>query len=86
MYKAFTEYARFNSIIGVRNVGELNRVVMEHKQADLINVAEALHEKALAHISDEITRRYKAGGARVILISGPRHRAKPQAQSALPYS
>ncbi len=71
MYKAFTEYARFNSIIGVRNVGELNRVVMEHKQADLINVAEALHEKALAHISDEITRRYKAGGARVILISGP---------------
>lgn len=71
MYRAFTEYARFNTIIGVRNVAELNHVVMEHKQADLINVAEALHEKALAHISDEITRRYNAGGARIVLISGP---------------
>lgn len=71
MYRAFTEYLRFNSIIGVRNVGELNHMVMEHKQADLINVAEALHEKAIARISDEITERYNAGGARIILISGP---------------
>jgi uridine kinase len=71
MYKAFTDYVHFNSIIGVANVGELNRVVDNRHTADLINVAEALHEKYIAHISDEITRRYNRGGARVVLIAGP---------------
>lgn len=71
MYRAFTDYLEFNNIVGVRDVGELNRVVEADRTADLINVAEALHEKALAHISDQITERYHRGGARIILISGP---------------
>lgn len=71
MYRAFTDYLRFNRIIGVGNVGELNTFILHHRVADLINVAEALHEKMLAHISDNITERYRRGGARVVLISGP---------------
>ena len=71
MYKAFTDYVNFNRIIGVCDVGGLNTCVMNRQTADLINVAEALHEKALAHISDEITRRYREGGARIVLIAGP---------------
>ena len=71
MYKAFTDYVEFNSIIGVSNVGELNKVVEARRTADLINVAEALHEKYIAKISDEITARYHAGGARLVLIAGP---------------
>lgn len=71
MYRAFTDYLRFNRIIGVGNVGELNTYILHHRVADLINVAEALHEKMLAHISDSITERYRRGGARVVLISGP---------------
>lgn len=71
MFRAFTDYQRFNEIIGVSTVGHLNMVVENHKEADLINVAEALHEKALARISDEITERYHKGGARIVLISGP---------------
>lgn len=79
MYRAFTDYVDFNHIVGVRNVGELNELNAaaaaekggHHRIADLINVAEALHEKALARISDEITRRYHEGGARIVLISGP---------------
>ena len=71
MYRAFTDYLRFNRIIGVGNVGELNTYILHHRVADLINVAEALHEKMLAHISDNITERYRRGGARVVLISGP---------------
>ncbi len=71
MYRAFTDYLKFNDIIGVRNVGELNHAVADHHAADLINVAEALHEKSIARISDEITRRYNEGGARIVLISGP---------------
>lgn len=71
MYQAFTDYLRFNSIIGVRNAGELNDFVSHKRVADLINTAEALHEKALARISDDITERYNSGGARIVLISGP---------------
>ena len=70
MYKAFTDYLRFNHIVGVSDVGELNTYVQHHRAADLINVAEALHEKALARISDDITARYRSGGARIVLISG----------------
>ena len=71
LFNAFTEYIEFNKIVGVQTVGGLNSVVSRRRSADLINVAEALHEKALAHISDEITRRYHQGGARVVLIAGP---------------
>lgn len=71
MYRAFTDYVAFNRIVGVRNVGELNEAVLRRKASDLVNVTEALHEKALARISDEITRRYREGGARVVLIAGP---------------
>ncbi|MDE7124979.1 MAG: nucleoside kinase [Muribaculaceae bacterium] len=71
MYKAFTEYVDFNHIVGVSNVGELNRHVLKHKAADLVNVSEALHEKYISRISDEITRRYHEGGARIVLIAGP---------------
>lgn len=71
MYRAFTDYKLFNRILGVSDVGELNRYILSHDPADVINVAEALHEKALARISDEITARYRRGGARIVLISGP---------------
>ena len=71
MYKAFTDYVQFNHIVGVSDVGELNTYVQHHRAADLINVSEALHEKALARISDDITARYHDGGARIVLISGP---------------
>lgn len=71
MYGAFTDYLEFNKIIGVSNVGELNEEVAKGNSEMLINVAEALHDKKLARISDEITRRYHEGGARVVLLAGP---------------
>lgn len=71
MHRAFTEHLAFNHIIGVQNVGELNEAVAHRRTADLINVAEALHDKKIASIADEITRRYHDGGARVVLIAGP---------------
>jgi len=71
MYRAFTDFVDFNHILGVSNVGQLNRAIERRKAPDLINVSEALHDKALARISDEITERYKQGGARIVLIAGP---------------
>lgn len=71
MYHAFTDYLAFNRVIGVANVGELN-IAIAHKEAPmLINVAEALHDKKIGRISDEIQSRYNEGGARVVLIAGP---------------
>ena len=71
MYRAFTDYVAFNRIAGVSTVGELNVTADSGRAADLVNVTEALHEKALARISDDITARYREGGARVVLIAGP---------------
>lgn len=71
MFEAFTDHLRFNHIVGVDTVGQLNTYVDRRRAADLINVTEALHEKALARISDDITRRYHEGGARIVLIAGP---------------
>lgn len=71
LFKAFTDYLKFNRIIRVSSVGELNKVVLSHKTADLINVAEAMHDKYLGRISDEILSRYKDGGARIVLLAGP---------------
>lgn len=67
MYMAFTEYMRFNRVIGVSDVGQLNRAVQQQRTAMLINVAEALHSKLLGRISDRIAER----GSRIVLIAGP---------------
>lgn len=71
MYEAFNENLRFNHIIGVSNVGQLNKAVLSDQTSRLINVAEALHDKKIAAIADEIARRYHEGGARVVLVAGP---------------
>lgn len=71
MYKAFTDYLKFNQVIKVANVGQLNEAVTARRASELINVAEAMHEKYLAKISDDIARRNSEGGARVVLIAGP---------------
>ncbi len=67
MFKAFTDYMHFNEVIKVRNVGELNMSVRERKVRDLINVAEAMHERQIARIADQIVER----GAKIVLLAGP---------------
>lgn len=71
MYEAFTDYLKFNHVIGVRNAGEQNLAVEEGRSTTLINVAEALHVKHIGIIADCITERFRRGGAKVVLIAGP---------------
>ncbi len=74
LFKAFTDYIKFNEIVGVSNVGMLNKVVDGKNRSDvdmLINVAETLHDKMIGRIADTIAERYRKGGARVVLIAGP---------------
>lgn len=71
MYNAFTDYIRFNRIVGVDDVGSLNKIVEDRQANMLINVAETLHDKKIGRIADQITERFHEGGARVVLIAGP---------------
>lgn len=71
MFHAFTEHLEFNRVIRVASVGELNRAVERHQSAQLINVAEAMHNKLIGRIADEILRRKQRGGASIIFIAGP---------------
>ncbi len=67
MFKAFTDYMHFNEVVGVRNVGQLNHAVRERRAGDLITVAEAMHERQIARIADEIVER----GAKIVMLAGP---------------
>lgn len=71
MFKAFTDYIKFNHVVGISDVGKLNRIVSDNQSSMLINVAEALHAKKIGNIADEIADRFHKGGARIVLISGP---------------
>ena len=63
MYEAYVDYLHFNHVIGIADVGQLNRAVEKSRSAELINVAEALHDKKIAAIADDITSRYRTGGS-----------------------
>ena len=83
LFQAFTDYINFNKIIRLGDVGELNRAIKAGYAPLLINVVEALHNKHFIQIADEITRRYKEGGARVVLIAGPSSSGKTTSSKRL---
>lgn len=83
MFKAFTRYVKFNDIIGLDDVGTLNKAIEKGWAPDIINVAEALHDKMFARIADDITERYNNGGARVVLIAGPSSSGKTTSSKRL---
>jgi len=58
-------------MLGVNNVGDLNAVIKQGGAAELIMVCEAMQEKHIARIASNIAEKYRAGGARIVLISGP---------------
>ena len=70
MFAAFDKQIEFQKILGLSNVGQLNKVIRKGRISDLVVVAEALQEKNIARIADEIAERYK-NGVRIVLVSGP---------------
>lgn len=72
MLEVFQEYHRWNQILGISTVGDLNVACNHGHATDLINVSEALQEKKIAQIADEITHRDQDGKrVKLVLISGP---------------
>ncbi len=68
LFSIFQEHKKWTNILGVPHVGELNLAVEQNRASDLIKISEALHEKKVAAIADEIN---KHGEVKMVLISGP---------------
>mgnify|MGYP003304116501 FL=1 len=72
MLDVFKEHRRWNQILGVGNVGDFNEACNKGHATELINVSEALQEKRISQIADEIyNRKQKGQPIKIILISGP---------------
>ncbi len=68
MMDVFREHQMWQEIMGVSTVGDINESIQAGHANDLIHVAEALQEKRIGQIADDITKR---GNVKVVLISGP---------------
>ena len=70
-YEVFRESLRWNAIMNLDNVGDVNHACQKGHATELIQVAEALQEKKIVQIAEEINRRYQDGNLRLVLITGP---------------
>ncbi|MBP8639040.1 MAG: nucleoside kinase [Dictyoglomi bacterium] len=69
LFQAFYEYKNWLSILGLNNVSSLNSAIENGEISEIIKVAEALHEKKIAQIADEICSRLP--DLKLVLIAGP---------------
>ena len=67
MLDAIREYHRWQNILGVRTAGQVNSSIQAGRATELINISEALQERKIAQIADDIV----AHGAKLVLIAGP---------------
>ena len=68
MFSIFKEHHQWQDILGLRTIGDLNEVITKGYSSMLIQVSEALQEKKIAKIADEIAQRK---GIKLVLIAGP---------------
>lgn len=62
------EYEDIHHVLNVHTLGKLNRIIDEKKTFDYILLDEALHEKKIAQIADNVIKR---GKVKMVLIAGP---------------
>lgn len=67
LYRAFSEQTRWDKLLGVNYVPDLNDKIQNGQYLELIQLSEALHEKKIAEIADMIKKQQK----RIVLIAGP---------------
>ncbi len=71
MFDVFRDYQRWNEIIGVAHVGQINQQILAGRIGDMVRVAEAVQERSLSSIADRIYTANIHHGTRLVLISGP---------------
>lgn len=67
MYQAFGEQTKWDKLLGINYVADLNEKIETGEYKEVIQLSEALHEKKIAKIADMIKKEHK----RIILIAGP---------------
>ncbi|CDA53645.1 phosphoribulokinase family protein [Prevotella sp. CAG:604] len=68
MFDIFKEHHRWQDIIGIRTIGDFNQAVTAGFSTDIINISEALQEKKIAQIAENIAQRK---GVKLVLLAGP---------------
>ena len=68
MFDIFKEHHRWQEILGIRTVGDFNQAIEAGHATDIINISEALQEKKLAMIAEDIAQRK---GVKLVLLAGP---------------
>ena len=72
MLDVFQEHIHRSRILDMETVGDLNNACQNGFATKIINVAEALQEKKIAHIAEQIYNRSQEGcPVKLVLISGP---------------
>lgn len=69
LFSVYRESKAWGAILNINNIGRLNEFASQKKIFDIIKIQEALHEKKIAIIADEISKR--SGSVKLILIAGP---------------
>ena len=72
-FSMFAEKTRWDIIMRLSNAGDVNKAIMRGHASELIQVSEALQEKKIVQIAEEIDRRFHAtkNPIRLVLITGP---------------
>lgn len=68
LFDVFQESEDWTRLMGVNHAGDLNQIISEEKIQEIVLITEALHEKRIAQIADEIGQQ---SHLRVIFIAGP---------------
>lgn len=68
MFEIFKEHHHWQDIIGIRTVGDFNAAVDAGHATDVINISEALQEKKIAQIAEQIAARPEV---KLVLLAGP---------------
>ena len=68
MFDIFKEHHSWQDIIGIRTIGDFNQAVAAGFSTDIINISEALQEKKIAQIAEDIAQRK---GVKLVLLAGP---------------
>ena len=69
LFQVYQETREWNRIVGVEDVGHLNDHIIRGEAAEVIRVAEGLHEKKVAQIADMVT--HAPEPIKLVLIAGP---------------
>ena len=72
-YGMFAEKTKWDIIMRLSNAGDVNKAILKGHASELIQVSEALQEKKIVQIAEDIERRFHAeeNPIRIVLITGP---------------